>query len=131
VLTIIGISGLRASVMEERMASNNQSMTKTFQAAESAVQSTFITYEPKPDTLVNTARFGTASEKTFDHNLGDNTVNSSEATFVGETMPVGNSLKEDQAAYGIEVAGTSTINNTNISSTVVQGYRVQPMRRFE
>jgi type IV pilus assembly protein PilX len=129
VLTIIGLSGLRASVMEERMASNNQNLTKTFQAAESAVQSTFIKYQPEPDTLVTTSRYGAASDKHFDHNLGDNTVSSSDASYIGEGLGNGDSIGNPNfASYNIEVTGTSTINNTNITSTVVQGYQVRMTR---
>jgi len=44
VLTLLGISSLDSSVMEEKMASNSQTMTDTFQTAESAIKATYFEY---------------------------------------------------------------------------------------
>lgn len=129
VLTLIGVSGLNTSVMEEKMAGNSQKLTETFQTAESAIKATYFDYENSPATLVKLSQSTTASDRQFTYALGGHATTTAEATFVAEVMPINTSLREDIAAFGIEVSGTGAIANTNIASTTTQGYTVQPLLR--
>lgn len=129
VITVIGVSGLNASVMEQKMAANNQKLAESFQSAESAVKSTYFSYAGSADTLVNLAQSTTPSDRQFSYSLGDHTVVSAEVAYIGEVTPHNQSLGEGEplTAYGIEVSGTGSIDNSHIASTTTQGYRVEPM----
>lgn len=127
VLTLLGISSLDSSVMEEKMASNSQTMTDTFQTAESAIKATYFEYVDRPATLVELSQSATLTDRQFSYTLGGHPTTAAEVTFVAEVMPLNTSLREDMAAYGIEVSGTGSSNNTSITTT--QGYTIQPMLR--
>lgn len=126
VLTLIGVSSLDGSVMEEKMASNSQTATKVFQKAESSIQQAFVTAQQNPpgaveiaiknvpaNTTVTRTSDGIASTSRLNDPPGSNItplLNSSAALFVARRM---------------EIVGTASIGN--ISNTNIQGYRVFPL----
>lgn len=61
VLTLIGISSLDNSVLEEKMASNAQTSSITFQAAESAIRQAVLPERNDPPGAVSDARIGEAA----------------------------------------------------------------------
>jgi len=124
VLTLIGISSLNGSLMEEKMAANAQTSTTVFQAAESAIKTTFYAESLKPALAVTRATKRTAvPSRTVastrrsarleypEEKVKPRMFNSSEGLFV---------------ARGIEIVGTATMRGITESNT--QGYSVYPLR---
>jgi len=126
VLTLIGVSSLDGSVMEEKMAANSQTASKVFQKAESSIQEAFVAAQQNPpgaveiaiknvpaNTTVDRSSDGIASTSRLNNPPGSNVtplLNSSAGLFVARRM---------------EIMGTASVGN--ISTTNVQGYRVFPM----
>ena len=137
VLTLIGISSMDGSIMEEKMAANAQISTTTFQEADSAVRQTYyqenLHVSKKRTAAVNKARNATLGARTTDlsalvqsrnHNPYDITSNTV-IQYPGRATPLYNS-SSGFVAHGIEVVGTASVDN--ITSTSRQGYSIYPMR---
>ena len=123
VLTVISISALDASLLEEKMAANSMFKQMTFQAVESVVN----------DALSDTTILATAidSGNMVQHTVSmTNTaiVTNADITYQGQGLPVGFSLGQNEGAYsafrfGAEgsasIAGTSAQTETSQGVTVV------------
>lgn len=123
-LTIIGLSSMDSSIMEEKMASNSQISTTAFQAAESAIREKYYEESTAPAMAVQHARNGDTAAC---NNCGD-AVSSTEMVYpeqVGKT-PLYNSSSGTFVAHGIEIVGTATYRG--IEDSNAQGYSVFPMR---
>jgi Tfp pilus assembly protein PilX len=125
VLTLIGLSSLDGSMMEEKMASNAQTATNTFQEAESAIRQTYYQESQSPAAAVDKALNGTAAERHRDYSTADITSNTDLVypTITGKT-PLYNS-SSGFTAHGIEITGNASVGH--IQSRNTQGYRVFPM----
>lgn len=122
VLTIIGLSSLDNSIMEEKMASNAQISTTTFQAADSAIREKYYEERIAPALAVEHAMDGETGSCT-----GCGVTSSTEMVYpepVGKT-PFYNSSSVF-VARGIEIVGTATYHG--IEDSNAQGYSVYPMR---
>lgn len=125
VLTLIGISSMNGSIMEEKMASNAQSATTTFQQAESAVRQTFYIESRNPAQAVANAR--NDKKKPVDYSnesLGIDSNTQMTYPTATVTIPVYNS-SAGFIAHGIEITGTASIGY--IKNKTTQGYYVYPM----
>lgn len=123
VLTLIGVSSLDSSILEEKMASNSQISTTAFQSAESAIREKYYEERVNPAMAVVHAQNGntdncdncgveSSTEMVYPNPLGKPTLyNSSAGTFV---------------AHGIEIIGSATYRG--IQDSNAQGYSVYPMR---
>jgi type IV pilus assembly protein PilX len=126
VLTLIGISALNGSIMEEKMASNSQTSSTVFQAAESAIRETFYAENVDPAMAVDHAQSGNTADCT---NCG---ITSSTRMVYPDPdtngrPPLYNSSSDKFVARGIEIVGTASMRG--ISDQHTQGYSVSPMRR--
>ena len=123
VLTLIGISALNGSLMEEKMASNAQTSTTVFQAAESAIRNTYYAESVDPAMAVDHAQSGNTANCT-DCGVTSNTtmVYPENAT----KTPLYNSSSGKFVARGIEIVGNASMRG--ISDKHTQGYSVYPMR---
>lgn len=123
VLTLIGVSSLDSSILEEKMASNSQISTTAFQAAESAIREKYYEEREEPAMAVVHAQNG----ETADCDNCDVTA-SSEMVYpetIGKT-PLYNSSAGTFVAHGIEIIGSARYRD--IEDSNAQGYSVFPMR---
>lgn len=137
VLTVLGISSLDGSIMEEKMAANAQISTTTFQEADSAVRQAYYQeklFDPEYRALaVDKARNNTFAGLSATQNANTSSTHSihgmtKSAALVYPTTPTPlyNSSAGTFVAHGIEIVGTASVDN--ISSTSRQGYSIYPMR---
>ena len=123
VLTLIGVSSLDSSIMEEKMASNSQISTTAFQAAESAIREKYYEEREERAMAVVHARNGETADC---DNCG---VTSSSEMVYPETVgkaPLYNSSAGTFVAHGIEIIGSATYRD--IEDSNAQGYSIFPMR---
>jgi len=124
VLTIIGLSSLNGSLMEEKMASNAQISTTAFQAADSAIREKYYEERVAPALAVVHAQNGNTA--TCDNCAAD-TNGRSRMVYpetIGKTPIYNNS--STFIAHGIEIIGSATYHGIDDSNA--QGYSVYPMR---
>ncbi|WP_455208163.1 pilus assembly PilX family protein [Kaarinaea lacus] len=140
VLTIIGVTALNSTVMEERMSSNFQTGNTAYQAAESAVNQTFITIA-NDYTLVGQAMAAgpaptgtgnapvptptvvmSGSSSGADPNANNTTTLNTTVSYHGPGLGENCSIRLCGAEV-VRVAGTGTINNTNVSRTHFLGVK--------
>jgi len=126
VLTLLGISSLDSSIMEEKMASNAQTASSTFQAAESAIRKTFYAESLDPAGAVAHAESGTTETYDADGDITAGTVMSVPST-TSKTTPVhgNNSQGVGFSTRRIEIIGTANVGDINSRHT--QGYDIFPM----
>lgn len=147
VLTLLGISSLDGSIMEEKMATNSQMATTTFQKAESSIRETFYTESQDPAG----AYFHAENGETENHN---ETINNPDGDVAYE-LTAGTEMRfpptevkgrhqgggsADNPLAGlnseggtapryIEIVGTASvgeINNRNIQGYVITGMMAPP-----
>lgn len=123
VLTLLGISSLDGSIMEEKMAANSQTANSTFQRAESAIREAFYDESRNPagttekgrefDAPVDRSANGitSASQLMYDPN--------------GPEVPIFNNSNANFVAKRVEIVGTANIDAINNRHT--QGYSVFPL----
>ncbi|MCF6256876.1 MAG: PilX N-terminal domain-containing pilus assembly protein [Gammaproteobacteria bacterium] len=128
VLTLIGVSSLGGSIMEEKMAANSQIATTTFQQAESSIREAFFTEFTNP--------FGAVSDARSDDPLvnRDRTVtidgvittitSTSQHRYDPDTLDIAmtNSSGNIFVARTFEIVGIAQVGA--IRSVNIQGYRV-------
>jgi len=130
VLTLIGVSSLDGSIMEEKMASNSQIATITFQKAESSIREAFFIERIQPSKAVDKKRgddpFIERNETVDGITIISTTRHIYNPDADGITMQ--NSSNNIFEARAFEIAGTAQVGN--IISTNIQGYLVlNQMRR--
>jgi len=130
VLTIIGVSSLDSSVMQEKMSSNSQTATSTFQKAETAIREAFFEESPKPAKAISKARAG-ASPVT--RTAGGITSTSQLLLPGGNTQLYNNSAPNGDGAgfvaRKLEIVGKANVGS--ISNTNTQGYSVFPLMQIQ
>jgi hypothetical protein len=131
VLTLIGVSSLEGSAMEEKMASNSQTATNTFQKAESSIQEAFTLASRNPAGAVKIAGTNPPPVDHSDVALGIN----SETQLVlppGKIQLYNNSAPNGDGAgfvaRKLEIIGEANIGD--IGNTNTQGYRVFPLMQI-
>lgn len=140
VLTIIGVTALNDSVLEEKMSANFQTGFTAFQATESAINLTFIQVSqqddlfisafdaakndtPLPTVAVDMNKSSNGENTSADGHVSMNTVirfvSKSDDSKTGE----GNSININDAFPGelYEIVATGNVANTNIARTHIQG----------
>lgn len=133
VLTLIGISSLDNSVLEEKMASNAQTSTTTFQKAETSIRQAFFAELANPAGAVDAKRVGEAAVDRSDAALG---ITSSSQLVYDPNAPT--------TAPGLESGGSSAnlfedrhfqivgaANVGDIRSRNIQGFKVTNMMRSQ
>jgi Tfp pilus assembly protein PilX len=120
VLTLIGLSSLDSSVMEEKMATNAQTSNATFQAAETAIRETFYVENQNPTAAVKHAIVGYTTPARTTNGI----TRSSQlvAPPNGRLPATCNSSGDQQLIEIVGIANTGDIRRRN-----VQGYTVCPL----
>lgn len=123
VLTLIGISSMEGSLLEEKMAANSQTSTVTFQKAESAIQAAVAIARLDPpgavkDAITNIAAVNRSANGITSASQLNSPINA-------KATPLLNSSAGLFVARRMEIIGTANVGT--ISSRNVQGYRVFPL----
>lgn len=130
VLTLLGISSLDGSIMEEKMAANAQTSNITFQQAESAIRQTFYV-ERKDSALAyqHAENSDTESYNNATYGLSASTVMSIPSTAGKQNVPCRLTSFGEGVGAGqfraIEIIGNANIGDINSRHT--QGYHVCTM----
>ncbi len=125
VLTLLGISSLDGSIMEEKMAANTQTTNATFQKAETSIRAAFYAELANPPGAVNESR-----ESAPPVIRNDNDFNiSSQSQHVYDPANSATTLLNSSAstfeARRFEIIGSANVGA--IMSRNTQGYRVFPL----
>lgn len=121
ILTLIGVSGMRTVVAERSMATNTQYHMESFEAAETAIESTIADITVYADAL-NEPEGSVATVRSFDIDRPDapySVTSSATVSQGGPAMAVGFSVGE-YAAYPFTITGTGQIESIGAESVHVQ-----------
>lgn len=127
VITLIAVSGMNSSMMQERMAANAQNINRVFQAAESAVGA--ITGEltgGDTSTLQTALTAGESGKASFSVSDPDITA-SYQVIYQGEVaVATGSSMDGDSAsttlkAYRFGLRGVASIDSVKARKQITQG----------
>ncbi len=129
VLTLLGVAGMNSSVMQERMAANNQNGNRAFQAAESAAGAlTAQLLSGNLDVLEVAMAAADKKSTPTDFSLGRSDVTAEYyATYMGEVaVTSGSSMDVSESApilkgFRYELTGTATIDGAGATRTVHKG----------
>lgn len=124
VLTLIGVSSLNGSLLEEKMAANSQTSTTVFQSAESAIKTAYYQERLMPGLAVTRANNRTTTPT---RTVGETTRSARLEAPEERVKPrMFNSSAGIFVARGVEIVGTASMRGITESNT--QGYSVYPMR---
>jgi len=127
VITLVGISTLSTTALEERMVGNMQAKNKVFQAADAAIEEGVDDTEFLWDAYIRGQDPAAPEQKAVAN--ADAVISSSqvEAEFVENTVPTGanaTSLRSGASAYQLYhyyITGSAEMSNSNARSVHVQG----------
>lgn len=118
ILTILGISSMNTSIMEERMSGNIQDLNRAFEASESGLTRAYR------GTIFNPAN----PPATIDYDFGTGTTATKASvttTFIGMSLPQVNSgmskINSDSANFSQVSTGTTSILETGAEVELHQG----------
>jgi len=121
VLTIIGVTAMRSSVLEEKMAANTMNYNATFHAAESAIENAL------DDTNSLVQAILTEDTVTVNLDIGDSSISSSaDVTYMGSGIAYGFSLGQNSSAfssYSFDATGSASRTNNGANVSMSQGVR--------
>ena len=126
VLTMLGLSSLNGSLMEEKMAANAQTSTTLFQAAESTIHATHDSYEQTgtQDAAVIGALNNVNADPVISVNSSNYGTDNSIVLVYKRVMGPAPNSSDMFVSQGIEIVGTASKNGIQESNT--QGYNVFP-----
>lgn len=119
VMTVISLSLMGNSTIEERMAGNQMNNHLTFHAAESATEITIS------DTAALSNAITSTTDITNTVDVGDSSIAATVTlSYVGDAVPSGWSLGENEGsfvAYNVRAMGTASKTNAHASTSAAQG----------
>ncbi len=124
VMTLVGISAMRSAVEEEKMSANSMNWNKTFQAAESAVNSVMADAEVQLAGAITEgedSEFSTALTTLYSDGSVTSTASTTFNNEVGTVSGESTSVEGSTIAYSFEVIGTGTMTATGAASRIAQG----------
>lgn len=122
VLTLLGISSLDGSIMEEKMAANAQTASTTFQKAESAIRQTFYEESKHPyDAFEHAQNSETETYNDASYGLTASTT-MSVPVMATKSASCSNSSSGSFERRNIEITGAANIGDIN--SRHRQGYSI-------
>ena len=129
VMTVLGLSTMNTSVMQEKMAANSQNVNKTFQAAESAITSVTNQVLGGVQTrLANAMGSTTVPAVAVAYATPDAAISaSSQVQYLGEIiLTSGSSLNADESStilkgHRFELSGIVNMNSVNTQKIIRQG----------
>lgn len=121
VMTIIGVTAMRSSTLEEKMAANTMNYNITFHAAESAIENAL------DDTTSLVQAIVTNSPVSVNLDVGDSSITSNaNVTYLGSGIALGFSLGQNASAfssYSFDATGTASRANSGANVSMSQGVR--------
>jgi len=130
VLTLIGVSSMDGSIMEEKMASNSQTASATFQKADSAIREALFIELANPANAVNANRDLASGATARDIDRSNATITSSTQhryTSAIKTIPHTNSSTGLFVSHPFQIIGSANVGG--IRNSNIQGYKVGPLPR--
>ena len=134
VLSVIGLSSMNTSMLQERMSANAQNAQQAFFAAEAAGQDYSRKLEPMNSTADEWKHVLTVMDDGIREattpvgytKLGSAKEATAELRYLGEARAEGFSLGEDIETFRhrYEIIGNATITGTGAQSTVIRGVTV-------
>jgi type IV pilus assembly protein PilX len=134
VLTIIGITGLSNTTLEERMSHNFQQSTMAYQGAESAIENILVTSNPEPDQnpnynpdndpmidAVNAGKDDTSTVVSYTP-AGSDVETDTTVVYIDSAACPGSSFGT-VVCYIVEARAEATIDATHTETLHVQGFR--------
>jgi len=127
VLTLVGVSSLDGSIMEEKMASNSQIAATTFQQAESAIREAYLAELADPYGAVKNDRSDDAAVNRDRTVVIDGTTITITSTSLHRYNPDNPDIYTPNSSLGFaartfEIQGSAQVGA--IRSVNIQGYRV-------
>ncbi len=122
VLTLIGVSSMDGSIMEEKMASNSQTAATTFQRAESSIREALFIERTNPSGAVGKDRNGDDAVNRDDTVDGITIISTSQHVYNPDAIAITMRNSSDNLfeARAFEIIGTAQIGA--IRSVHTQGY---------
>jgi Tfp pilus assembly protein PilX len=125
VLTLLGISTLDSSIMEEKMAANTQTASATFQKAESSIREALYIEFKNPAAAVSRAR---TEDTPVNHDNADiSSTSQHRYDPLSQREALSNSSVSIFEARPFQIVGNA--RSGAIQTTNTQSYRVFPMMR--
>jgi Tfp pilus assembly protein PilX len=116
VLTVLGVNNMSTSNLEERMASNSQTLLGTFQLAESAVAEAIA-----DNTIFESAISDPSSPVTRSYSIDGQTVTTSTSVLSATGQSTTGSSLDKFNGIPMNIESSATIPGTGATSTVSQG----------
>ena len=116
VLTVLGVNNMSTSNLEERMASNSQTLLGTFQLAESAVAEVIV-----DNTIFETAITDPSTPVARDYTFDGHTVTTSTSVVSQASQSTTGSSLDKFNGIRMDIQSTASIAGTGANSTVTQG----------
>jgi len=121
ILSLLGLTSMRSSTLETRMAANSIEKDITFQAADSASE---IVLQVEQN-LANVICSDTPTQTQITNiNHDEKLETEAEVSYGGETVAVGYSLDSGFSALRFTATGTSTMTATGTATSITQGVMI-------
>ncbi|MCK4586865.1 MAG: hypothetical protein KAU29_05960 [Gammaproteobacteria bacterium] len=124
ILTLLGVSSLNGSLMEEKMAANAQTSTTIFQSAESAIRTTYHT--ANVDDASRSSAYESADDDTTVALATTDGTTRSARLFIPANKDIVRCYNNTGSGRAIEIVGNASMRG--IQDTNTQGYTICPMR---
>ena len=121
ILSLLGLTSMRSSTLETRMASNSIEKDITFQAADSASEIVLEVEQNLADVICTDTPMQT---QITNINHDENLQTVAEVAYGGESVAVGYSLDSGFSALRFTATGTSTMTETGTSTSITQGVMI-------
>ena len=118
ILSLLGLTSMRSSTLETRMAANSIEKDITFQAADSASEIVLQVEQNLADVICTDTPMQT---EITNINHDETLETHAEVAYGGETVAVGYSLDSGFSALRFTATGTSTMTETGTSTSITQG----------
>jgi len=118
ILSMIGLTNMRSSALETRMAANSIEKDITFQAADSASEIALQNEQALSDKICSKTSL---KSQINNINHGGQLATDAEITYGGVAAAVGYSLDSGVSAFRFTSTGTSRMNETGTSTSITQG----------
>lgn len=122
VMTMLALSAMRQTSLEEKIAANTQNQFEIFQAAETQLQNAINESDTLEDAFQETSTFGSVTNSYSANVVDSNITASATISWLNSAPPVdlnGGSGSElgTYIAQNLQVQGTAAVNGTGASNT--------------
>lgn len=125
VVTLLGVSTLRSTSMEDRMSANTQHLATTFQTTESMIHATMADNSRDDGVFADAISSGDTQNVTLTgyipQQLNNNITGTATVVYLGGTIPVPGSSLGVIVGYPHDITSTATMSTTGANTTHRQG----------